>query len=67
MTVRTYEKDGDITNCFRLVKEIKVMFVSGRCKEGLLNLNMTFKDGSECDYYLSENERFATIKEAMYE
>ena len=49
MTVRTYEKDGDITNCFRQVKEIKVMFVSGRCKEGLLN------------------ERFATIKDAMYE
>ena len=67
MTVRTYEKDGDITNCFRQVKEIKVMFVSGRCNEGLLNLNMTFKDGSELDYYLSENERFATIKDVMYE
>ena len=67
MTVRTYEKDGDITNCFRQVKEIKVMFVSGRCKEGLLNLNMAFKDGSELDYYLSENERFATIKDVMYE
>lgn len=67
MTVRTYEKDGDITNCFRQVKEIKVMFVSGRCKEGLLNLNMTFKDGSELDYYLSENERFATIKDVVYE
>ena len=67
MTVRTYEKDGDITNCFRQVKEIKIMFVSGRTKEGLLNLNISFKDGSELDYYLSENERFATIKDAMYE
>ncbi len=67
MTVRTYEKDGDITNCFRQVKEIKVMFVTGRGGAGLLNLNMTFKDGSELDYYLSENERFATIKDVMYE
>ena len=62
MTVRTYEKDGDITNCFRSVKEISI-----RCKEGLLNLYMTFKDGTEVDYYLSENERFATVKETMYE
>lgn len=67
MTVRTHEKDGDITNCFRQVKEIKVMFVPDRGRVGLLNLNMTFKDGSEIDYYLSENERFATIKETMYE
>lgn len=67
MTVRTYEKDGEITNCFRQVKEIKVMFVTGRGRVGLLNLNMTFKDGTELDYYLSENERFATVKEALYE
>lgn len=67
MTVKTYEKDGEITNCFRQVKEIKVMFVTGRGRVGLLNLNMTFKDGTELDYYLSENERFATIKEALYE
>lgn len=67
MTVRTYEKNGDITNCFRKVKEIKVMFITGRGNVGLLNLNMTFKDGSELDYYLSEDERFATIKETINE
>ena len=67
MTVRTYEKDGNITNCFRNVKEIKVMFITGRGNVGLLNLNMAFKDGSELDYYLSEDERFATIKDVVYE
>ncbi len=63
MTVRTYEKEGTITNCFRHVKEIKIMFVFGGCKEALLNLNMSFNDGSELDYYLSEDETFATINE----
>ena len=62
MTVSTYEKSGDNTNFFKNVEQIKIMFVSGRCGEGLLALNMTFKDGSELDYYLSEYERFAIIK-----
>lgn len=66
MTVRTYKSDGDTTNCFRQVKEIKVMFAQSR-HVPLLNLNMTFKDGTNLDYYLSEDERFATVKEAVYE
>ena len=67
MTVKIFEKDGNITNCFHHIKEIKIMLVSGGCKETLLSLNMTFKDGSELDYYLSEDERFATIKENISE
>lgn len=66
MTVRTHTDKGDITNCFRQVKEIKVMFAQGR-HVPLLNLNMTFKDGTNLDYYLSEDERFATAKETLYE
>lgn len=32
MTVRTYEKDGNITNCFRKVKEINVPALPHDCR-----------------------------------
>lgn len=67
MTIRTFDKNGDISNCFRYVKNIKLMFISGCGSRGLLNLNMSFKDGSELDYYLSEDENFATMTETINE
>lgn len=63
MTVKTYDKDGSVSNCFINVENITLLFITGRCKEALLNLKIKFKDGSELDYYLSEHERFATITE----
>lgn len=47
MTVRTYEKDGNITNCFRNVKEIKVMFITGRG-----NVGKTITSGCACFFHL---------------
>ena len=62
MTVRTYDKNGEISTCWRYVKEVKLMTLP---RQNLTNLHMFFEDGTELDYYLSEHERFATIKEVV--
>lgn len=59
MTIRTYDKDGNASVCWRCVKKIKLMTLP---RQGLLNLKMTFEDETEIDYYLSEHERFAVIE-----
>ena len=59
MTVRTFDKDGSPGTCWRCVEKIKIMTFP---RQGLLNLKMTFEDGTEIDYYLHEHERFAVIE-----
>ena len=59
MTVRTYDKDGNTSVCWRSVKQIKLLSLP---RQGLLNLKMTFEDETEIDYYLSEHERFAVVE-----
>lgn len=59
MTVRTYDKNGDISTCWRNVKKITLLTLP---RQGLLNLKLTFENGEEIDYYLSEHERFAVIE-----
>lgn len=65
MTIRTYDKDGNPNNvCWQGVQKVKLMVIPGTgWRDTLLELHLTFEDGQEVDYYLSEHERFAVIEE----
>ncbi len=65
MTIKTYDKNGELNNVsWRNVKKIKLLAITARSiNDTLLNLHMTFENGEEVDYYLSEHERFAVIEE----
>lgn len=65
MTVRTFDKNGEPNNvCWRNVQKIKIMFIPVySLRDTLLELHLTFEDGQEVDYYLSEHERFAIIEQ----
>lgn len=63
MKITTFDKNGEPNVVFRRVKTFKIMFVPER----LLNLNITFEDGEETDYYLSQDERFAVVEQPICE